>query len=259
MLRRHHHGLGGGSVVVDSSVADTSLPTKRSVAPSRVTIAAVVVAMAVGVLGGWLIFGQASPGTDSVEAGFARDMSEHHAQAVDMSLIALQASDDRNIDVLAYDVATTQSTQIGTMKGWLDQWDVPSTRSGSRMEWMSAEVMPGMGDTEGMAGTQGMAAADGVPKAGPGDPDYRAMPGMATNAQMEQLRGATSTEAEILYLQLMITHHLAGVAMAQAAADEAKTPEVVQLASAMVNGQRSEITLMTDLLTERGASPQESM
>lgn len=247
---------------VDSAVADTPPAANRSVAPSRLTIATVVVAMVVGVLGGWLVFGRASPGTDSVEAGFARDMSEHHAQAVDMSLIALQASDRRDIDVLAYDIATTQSTQIGTMKGWLDQWDVSSTRSGSRMEWMSSDAMstmPGMGSAEGMAGMDGVAGADGLPAARPGDPDYRAMPGMATNAQMEQLRGATSTEAEVLFLQLMITHHLAGAAMAQAAVDEAKTPEVVQLASAMVNGQRSEITLMTDLLAERGAAPQESM
>lgn len=235
---------------------------KRNFAPSRLTIVAVVAAMVLGVLGGWVVFGQNSPGTDSVEAGFARDMSEHHAQAVDMSLIALQTSDDRNIDVLAYDIATTQSTQIGTMKGWLDQWDVSPTRSGSRMEWMSSHAMsamPGMGDADGMAGMEGMDETDSMPVAGPGDPDYRAMPGMATTAQMKQLRGANSAESEVLFLQLMITHHLAGVTMAQAAVDEATTPAVVQLASAMVNGQRSEITLMTDLLTERGAVPQESM
>ena len=224
--------------------------TRRPKAPQKSTIAAVVVAMVLGVLGGWLIFGQTSPDTDSVEAGFARDMSEHHAQAVDMSLIALQASDERNIDVLAYDIATTQSTQIGTMKGWLAQWDVPLARSGTRMEWMPADDMADM---------TGMGEQDDMPAASPGAPDYRSMPGMATTAQMEQLRTATSTEAEVLYLQLMITHHIAGVDMAQAAVDSATTAEVTQLAATMVNGQRSEIDLMTELLAERGAVPQESM
>lgn len=230
-------------------MAEAAPKAERPYAPRTFTIAAVVVAMVVGVLGGWLIFGQASPDSDSVEAGFARDMSEHHAQAVDMSLIALQASDDRNIDVLAYDIATTQSTQIGAMKGWLAQWDAPVARSGPRMEWMPTNAVPGTG-TDGM---------DEMPAAKPTDPDYRSMPGMATSAQMEQLRAATSTDAEILFLQLMITHHLAGVDMAQAAVDTSTTPEVTQLAAAMVNGQRSEIDLMTALLDERGGIPQEDM
>jgi len=233
-------------------VTEAAPTVKRRHAPRTFTIAAVVVAMVVGVLGGWLVFGQANPDSDSVEAGFARDMSEHHAQAVDMSLIALQASDDRNIDVLAYDIATTQSTQIGTMKGWLAQWDAPLARSGPRMEWMPAEAVPGTG----MDGTDAM---DAMPAAKPTDPDYLSMPGMATSAQMEQLRAATSTDAEILYLQLMITHHLAGVDMAQTAVDTSTTPEVTQLAAAMVNGQRSEIDLMTALLDERGGIPQEDM
>lgn len=224
--------------------------TTRPTAPQKLTIAYVVAAMVVGVLGGWLVFGQSSPGSDSVEAGFARDMSEHHAQAVDMSLIALQASDSPKIDVLAYDIATTQSTQIGTMKGWLDQWDAPSARSGPRMEWMPAGAVP---DMDGMSDMEGMQAAS------PGEPDYRAMPGMATIAQMEKLRTTTSTDAEILFLQLMITHHTAGVEMAQAAVDTANSPAVTALAGAMVNGQRSEIDLMTALLEERGAVRQEDM
>lgn len=243
-------------------MADPVAESKRPSAPHKATAAAIVAAMALGVLGGWLLFGQSSPDVDSIEAGFARDMSEHHAQAVDMSLIALQASDSPNIDVLAYDIATTQSTQIGTMKEWLDQWDVSASRSGPRMEWMEAGAMSGMEDMSGaedMSEMDGMSDPDGPMAASPGEPDYRPMPGMATNAQMEELRAATSADAEVLFLQLMITHHLAGVEMAQGAVDTANNPEVTALAAAMVNGQRSEIDLMTDLLDQRGAVPHENM
>ncbi len=62
---------------------------------------------------------------DGVDAGFAGDMGEHHAQAVDMSLIVLQASDSQDVDVLAYDIAATQSNQSGRMQGWLVEWDLP--------------------------------------------------------------------------------------------------------------------------------------
>lgn len=205
--------------------------------------AAAVLAAALGLILGWLIFAPDTPGTESVDAGFARDMSEHHAQAVEMSLIALQDSEETDIDLLAYDIATTQSTQIGTMQGWLTQWGLPSARSEQRMAWMPAGAMAGM---------QAEADAD------PGSPNYRPMPGMATPAEMEQLESAAATDAEVLFLQLMITHHLAGVDMAQAAVEGADDPHVVRLAESMVNGQRSEIDLMTELLTERGAEPRET-
>lgn len=195
-----------------------------------------------GLIAGWLIFAPSTPDSDSVDAGFARDMSEHHAQAVEMSLIALQKSEATDIDLLAYDIATTQSTQIGTMQGWLRQWSLPSARSEPRMSWMS----------EAGAGAMTM-----DPPAEPGTEDFSAMPGMATPAQLEQLEGAAATDAEILFLQLMITHHIAGVDMARAAAESAETLETTRLAEAMVTGQRSEIDLMTDLLAERDAVPRE--
>ncbi len=76
---------------------------------------------------------------------------------------------------------------------------------------------------------------------------------------METLRSTDSTEAEIMFLQLMITHHLAGVEMAQVAVDHAHDGDVVDLAQAMVNGQRSETKLMADMLAARGASPREDL
>ncbi len=214
----------------------------------RAGIAALAGAALAIALAALLALGAGGHGGDDVEAGFARDMSEHHAQAVDMSLITLQTSDDTNIDLVAYDIATTQANQIGQMQAWLIQWDLPMARSQERMAWMQSD-MDDM-STEGM---------NDLSEARPGSPDYRPMPGMATNAEMKELRAADADQAEILFLQLMTTHHLAGVQMAQAAVDEAHDADVVRMAQAMVNGQRSEVRLMSDLLTERGSAPREDL
>ena len=61
--------------------------------------------------------------------------------------------------------------------------------------------------------------------------------------------------AEILFLQLMIVHHRAGVDMAKAAQSSGDQPRVVRLARSMVEGQSGEINLMTDMLKKRGATP----
>ena len=46
-----------------------------------------------------------------------------------------------------------------------------------------------------------------------------------------------------------------GVAMAEAALAQTQRPEVVRLATAIVQAQQGEITYMTQLLAKRGAKP----
>nr|WP_306255149.1 DUF305 domain-containing protein [Ornithinimicrobium cryptoxanthini] len=184
---------------------------------------------------GWLVFADSTPGDDSVEAGFARDMTEHHAQAVEMSLQVIHTTDDQDIRTLATDIASTQGNQMGQMEGWIRTWDLPMAASGERMAWMA--------DVEGyddhsMAEHHATGAM---------------MPGMATPAQMEELRSLEGEAADILYLQLMTTHHIAGIDMAQAALDAGVEDEVQRLSAAMVNGQEAEIALMTDMLHARDA------
>ncbi|MBW8172048.1 DUF305 domain-containing protein [Ornithinimicrobium sp. Arc0846-15] len=230
---------------------------------SRFAPIALAGALAIAVLlfAAWL-FNPSTPDNDSVEAGFARDMAEHHAQAVDMSLIMLSESDSDDIGFLTYDIATTQSNQIGRMQSWLIEWDLPLAGDGTRMEWMVQDngSMAGHHDMSALesadSGYTGMSMAN---EGTPGESDYRAMPGMATLGEMEKLRNAEGEDAEILYLQLMITHHLAGVDMAQAALDTAADQEVTDLAQAMVNGQESEIYLMWDYLDARDAEPREDL
>ncbi|MBP6788910.1 MAG: DUF305 domain-containing protein [Candidatus Promineofilum sp.] len=181
-------------------------------------------ALLLGGLAGYRLGQAATPAADSVDVGFARDMSVHHEQAVQMAALAYDRSDDPVVRLLAFDILTTQQGQIGIMSGWLDAWGVPWTTTGPRMAWMG---MP----TEGL------------------------MPGMATTAQLDALRDADGAAADVLFLQLMIPHHVGGVDMAREAAAQAERASVRQLAAAMAEAQTSEIAYMNELLVAKGTAP----
>ncbi|MDO0915484.1 DUF305 domain-containing protein [Streptomyces sp. DT2A-34] len=172
----------------------------------------------------------ATPSADSADAGFARDMAVHHQQAVEMSFIVRDRTDDEDVRRLAYDIAQTQANQRGMLLGWLDLWGLPKVSSDGPMAWM------GMGD---------------MPSAGDGS----LMPGMATDTEMKKLEGLSGKQAEISYLQLMTDHHKGGIHMAEGCVDKCTVGVEKQLAQGMVDGQDSEIDLMQDMLKERGAKP----
>jgi uncharacterized protein (DUF305 family) len=207
-------------------------------------IIAVAVAVAVGLVAGYQIgkdpaeAGVTVPTDDSVDAGFARDMQAHHAQAVEMSYIVRDNTTDQAVRMLAYDIATTQQSQIGYMAAWLDMWGLTQHSSAPAMAWMHDDMS---GHDMGHMSDDDMLGADGL------------MPGMATPEQMEQLRQARGKQAEILYLQLMIRHHMGGVEMARYAVEHAEVDDVRHLAQTMVTSQTYEIDAMNDMLVERGA------
>jgi uncharacterized protein (DUF305 family) len=171
-----------------------------------------------------------TPSADSADAGFARDMAVHHQQAVEMSYIVRDRTKDEEVRRLAYDIAQTQANQRGMLLGWLDLWGAPKVSSDAPMTWM------GMGD---------MASGK----------DGALMPGMATNTEMKKLDGLSGKEAEIFYLQLMTDHHKGGIHMAEGCVDKCTVGVEKRLAQGMVDGQKSEIDLMTGMLKERGAKP----
>ncbi len=161
------------------------------------------------------------------DAGFARDMQTHHAQAVEMALLVRDRSEDEELRTVAYDIATSQQQQAGQMYGWLVQWGLPQTGSRPPMAWVGGE--------------------HGEVHTGPDG----AMPGLATPAQLDELRAAEGVAAERLFLRLMIAHHEGGVTMAEAAVAQARTDEVRTLAAAIVAAQSSEIQVLQRMLDDR--------
>lgn len=216
---------------------------------------ALLVLVAVGIL--WLTAdrsdgttGPSKPTDTSADAGFARDMSIHHQQAVEMSFIVRDSTDDEDVRRLAYDIINTQANQRGMMLGWLDLWGLSKTSEDLPMTWMK-DLSSGDSMDHGSMGSMDSMGKDGSYK----PHDGSLMPGMATNTQLDELRKAKGRTAEVMYLRLMIAHHKGGIDMAEGAVELAKDPTVKRLAQGMVDGQQSEIQLMNDMLKKRGAKP----
>ena len=207
--------------------------------PLRVVLLAVI---AVGLLligGGGAVAlglgrGEPAPTGDSVAAGFSRDMSEHHLQGVEMANLALERSTDPEVRQLAFDIAETQQNQVGRMQGWLALWGLPPT-AGETMAWMAS--------AGGHAGHDPAATDGGL------------MPGMATEAELAQLRSLSGTEFDTEFLRLMIRHHQGGREMAEHAAEHAAVPAVAGLAGTIAETQTAEVTTMERMLTARGGTP----
>lgn len=208
---------------------------------SHTTLIATVVVLAVAAMAAAFFAGamlgpdQASdastPGTASVDAGFARDMQQHHAQAVETSNLVLESSRDEQVRTIARDIMLTQQQQIGQMYGWLDLWGLDQSSSEPAMAWMGSDGMEGH-DMDADA--------------------PESMPGMATPEQIAYLDSLEGPEADRYYLQLMIPHHEGALAMAEAAAADAQTPQVRDLAATIVASQTSELVALRQMLEERG-------
>ncbi|MER7200984.1 hypothetical protein CG723_41720 [Streptomyces sp. CB01635] len=81
------------------------------------------------------------------------------------------------------------------------------------------------------------------------------MPGTASRAELDTLRGARGKRADEVFLWLMIAHHRGGVHMARAVAGHGAPVAVERLARTMVAGQQAEIALMESLLKASGGGP----
>lgn len=188
---------------------------------------AIVVGLVLGYLAGLLTPHLTRPGDDSPEAGFARDMSTHHAQAVEMGLIAYRASDNPKVRQIAIDIATNQQGEIGMMQAWLRRWKLDPTGAQPAMAWM-----PNGRDM----------VKDGL------------MPGMATPEEMDRLRQARGKEGDILFAEMMIKHHIGGIHMVDAILARTDDEEVREAARRMKENQQTEINILRQLLDEVKAS-----
>ncbi len=115
------------------------------------------------------------------DAHFMTAMIGHHAQAVQMSRLAPTHGASPAVRRLADRIINAQQDEIATMQRWLRARGQPVPEVGAKMEGM--------------------------------DHGAHHMPGMLTEAQMQQLDRARGAEFDQLFLQLMIQHHRGAVAM----------------------------------------------
>jgi uncharacterized protein (DUF305 family) len=188
---------------------------------------AVVVGLLLGYAGGLLSPTLTRPGESSPEAGFARDMSTHHAQAVAMALMAFQQGQDPEVRQIGGDIATGQQGEIGTMQTWLRSWRLDPTGDRPPMAWMSD-------------GAQ--AVKSGL------------MPGMATTEEMAKLQAAKGRDFDILFLRLMIRHHIGGVHMIDGILEQGQDDDVLATAQIMKNTQQTDLTNLQAALKRLGGT-----
>ncbi|GHD50933.1 DUF305 domain-containing protein [Mycetocola manganoxydans] len=180
-----------------------------------------------------------TPTANSAEAGFSRDMQTHHNQGVELAFITRDLTDDDEVRLMAYDIATTQGAQSGMMRGWLAAWGLKQASSEQSMTWMTRPTLEGEGHGHG--------SGDNAHK--PGDP----MPGLATPEQIVELKTLEGVAAERMFLELMVAHHQGAIEMAKAVLDRSTNTTVRAFATNVVKAQQSEIDLMESMLEERPA------
>ncbi len=214
----------------DGSGVDDGSGSRRSPLVVVLLVIIVIAAVVAAGTGGWLIAdrsGTAKVTATSVDAGFARDMSTHHTQAVVMAGYTRLHTTNASVLLLANDIYDEQTFQIGEMQGWLDSWGLTRSTTLPAMSWMQGHSLE----------------ADGL------------MPGMATPAEISHLQSLTGNALDVDFLQLMIRHHQGGLEMEQYAVDHASKSYVRDLASGMLQAQSSEIIAMEQLLRQLGGTP----
>ena len=142
MPRARSSAIEAGSSVEVAAEADSVDGPAPDLAAGRVgrggRVAVILVAIVAIVVTALLAFsfgristlGDPTPTDTSAEAGFARDMQAHHVQGVEMAMIVRDATDDADVRLLAYDIATTQAQQSGQLYGWLNEWGL--SQAGTR-------------------------------------------------------------------------------------------------------------------------------
>ncbi|WP_223837963.1 DUF305 domain-containing protein [Streptomyces venezuelae] len=145
---------------------------------------------------------------NAADFGYVQGMIEHHRQALTMSALAPERASADPVKRLAERIAAAQKPEIGAMEGWLQKHPAPG------------------GDGTG------------------GGHRHGGMPGMATEAQLAELREARGEAFDRLFLRLMIAHHEGALKMAGEALTGGNNVAVEEMANDVVAQQSAEIHRM---------------
>ncbi|ANH40434.1 hypothetical protein I601_4038 [Nocardioides dokdonensis FR1436] len=169
---------------------------------------------------------------NDADVDFATEMIPHHAQAVEMVVMAQGRDLSPEVETLMADIRDAQVPEIQTMTGWLAAWDEPVPETG--LDHANAGH-PGDDDSQG---------SDDM-----GDSDMGDMGGsMMSEEQMQELRTAGDGDFEQMWLEMMTEHHEGAVEMAEQEIEDGLYPEAIDLAESVIESQNAEIETMQDLL-----------
>ena len=155
---------------------------------------------------------------EAADVEFMQDMIVHHAQAIVMVSLAQDHLADTQVKSLAARIAAEQRPEIDAMAKWLQA--------------KGEQVPPQAGN----------------PELGSGSHDHDGMPGMATQAQLRQLKDARGPAADQLWLTLMTAHHEGALRMVVQQHRDGSDDVVTQLGDEIHVTQSVQIGYMRDML-----------
>ncbi|MER8027990.1 DUF305 domain-containing protein [Streptomyces bauhiniae] len=147
---------------------------------------------------------------NAADRSYAHMMITHHTQALKMTELAPNRAESTQVKRIAERISAGQGPEISSMRGWL------ATNS--------------KGDEGGTGHNHGT------------------MPGMATDAQLTELRAAQGKSFDRLFLKLMIAHHQGAITMATDVKAQGNNIQIEEMADDVIAQQTSEIVRMRDML-----------
>jgi uncharacterized protein (DUF305 family) len=162
---------------------------------------------------------QPDTGYTDADVRFMQGMIRHHAQALEMTGLVAGRTDSTGLPRFAKRIEISQRDEIDLMGRWLRD----------RMEQVPS-----------------------VDSAGGHNHGGELMPGMLTEAQLTELRGAKGEQFDRLFYQYMIQHHTGALQMVERLYAEkgGLEPEIDQFATHVDSDQRIEIARMQQLLAD---------
>ncbi|MFC9231731.1 DUF305 domain-containing protein [Streptomyces decoyicus] len=154
---------------------------------------------------------------NSADFGYVQMMIPHHRQALVMTRLAKRYARAEPVGRVAERIAAAQGPEIGAMEGWLSNFGGPRTKDGHH--------------------------------------HHGKMPGMATAAQLAQLRAARGEKFDALFLKLMIAHHQGAVSMATDLLSEGRNTLAQEMANDVIAQQSAEIGRMRRMQPDAGQTP----
>ncbi|MEV5126671.1 DUF305 domain-containing protein [Streptomyces decoyicus] len=154
---------------------------------------------------------------NSADFGYVQMMIPHHRQALVMTRLAKRYAHAEQVGRVAERIAAAQGPEIGAMEGWLSGF--------------------------------------GASRAKDGHHHHGEMPGMATAAQLAQLRAARGEKFDALFLKLMIAHHQGAVSMATDLLSEGRNTLAQEMANDVIAQQSAEIGRMRRMRPDAGHTP----
>ncbi len=156
---------------------------------------------------------------------FMQGMIIHHQQAVDMSALVKDRTNQEDIVAVSGRIDASQKDEIDFMRGWLDDRSEPL-------------MMEGMGHA------------------------HHTMRGMASPEQMRELAAARGTAFDKLFLELMIVHHEGAVDMVDELLEYPGTaydPVMAQFTDDVKRDQIAEIERMNAVLASLSKDPRATL